>query len=291
MHNGLLALTSLDADQLAQLEELEQAVVDADKIRIKLEMPTLRSRAVSTPHDYLWYDDNGKIVGFVGRYQFQPGVVELTGMVHPDHRRQGIFSKLLDSAQAQTRSEGDDQMLLVADRESDAAAAFADEREAAYHLSEFLMVRDPAEPRGPVIGAAPGVAVRPAQFADAQFVGECMHAAFGDLDSVPTIPDPASLIDPERPTFVILQDEAQVGCVMVRLDEDGQAFIYGLSVIPRMRGRGIGRAALGQLIALLRNEGYEHLALEVAAANERALQLYTGCGFTTTSVMDYYILS
>lgn len=41
--------------------------------------------------------DGLKLVGFLGLYDFG-NKAEMCGMVHPDYRRQGIFTKLLEEA-------------------------------------------------------------------------------------------------------------------------------------------------------------------------------------------------
>lgn len=60
----------------------------------------------------------------------------------------------------------------------------------------------------------------------------------------------------------------------------GHARLAGMGVVPLFQGRGIGWLALGMVIDGLRDKGVELLELECVSANRRAMNLYTGAGFS-----------
>ncbi|MED1644305.1 GNAT family N-acetyltransferase [Brevibacillus agri] len=95
--------------------------------------------------------------------------------------------------------------------------------------------------------------------------------------------------DPRTSTYLVLAEERAVGKISV--SKNGmQAFIYGFCVHPDEQGKGYGRQALAQTIALLEAEGFAEISLEVACENSRALGLYESCGFVVQSANDYYRL-
>ena len=59
----------------------------------------------------------------------------------------------------------------------------------------------------------------------------------------------------------------------------GVAYIGHVAVAPALRGQGVGRALLDDLLARASHAGYTRAALDVAATNPRARALYEGLGF------------
>jgi len=73
--------------------------------------------------------------------------------------------------------------------------------------------------------------------------------------------------------------------------EEGSAFLFGFCIQPEHRGRGYGRWILHSIIERMKEQQpTAKIELEVAVENERALGLYTSCGFHVRNVNDYYVL-
>lgn len=86
----------------------------------------------------------------------------------------------------------------------------------------------------------------------------------------------ARLATPGR-RFVAEHGSAPVGTVAVRPDEDGDSLqLTSMWVVPGVRGRGIGRALVGRVIA---TAGGRPLWLRVMNGNAGAIRLYERCGF------------
>jgi ribosomal protein S18 acetylase RimI-like enzyme len=61
--------------------------------------------------------------------------------------------------------------------------------------------------------------------------------------------------------------------------------VYGMYVTPQMRGRGVGKTLLLELIGRARAcDGVEQLGLSVVAANDGAMKLYESVGFEAYGV-------
>jgi ribosomal protein S18 acetylase RimI-like enzyme len=73
-------------------------------------------------------------------------------------------------------------------------------------------------------------------------------------------------------------DGAEVGFAMCAVDR-GYAEIGSVIVAASQRGRGLGRATTGALLAFGVSEGAHHAFLQVDAANTVAIGLYSGQGF------------
>ncbi len=94
------------------------------------------------------------------------------------------------------------------------------------------------------------------------------------------------LREPDNWTFGAFEGEQLLGSVGLRREagaKDRQkAMLWGMYTAPEARGRGIGKALLGEAIARARAvPGLEQIVLAVTAHNTAARSLYTALGFQT----------
>ncbi len=90
--------------------------------------------------------ENGQLVGFLHP---QEGVreVELYLIVHPEKRRRGIATTLLQAAKEQYRKLGIQKCLLVSQESSKSGKAFIESTGSAYQFSEYRMKLEDYLPR------------------------------------------------------------------------------------------------------------------------------------------------
>lgn len=262
---------------LSALAELERQAVAVDGGRLKLEWGVLRARRTDVVQDLLWWEED-RLVGFLGLYAFGAPDVELVGAVHPDFRRRGIASALLDAALPLCRDCRYEQILLVVPRSSIAGRALARRSGANLDHSEHALVLADAPDAWT---REPRITVRAAAAPDLSTVSRLLADAFGRSSTV--------TLDGSEQLLVVELDGDVVGCLRVSTDHDG-AGIYGFAVERSLRGRGIGREVLRRVCADLIAEGAPRVGLEVAVDNDRALGLYTSIGFTRVTTEDYYAL-
>ena len=81
--------------------------------------------------------------------------------------------------------------------------------------------------------------------------------------------------------YLIFQREAKMALRATRQ----WSYISDLYVVPRLRGRGIGRALLKKCLDELESLGVSHVRLNVWSKNHRAKRLYKEAGFR-----DYMVL-
>lgn len=71
---------------------------------------------------------------------------------------------------------------------------------------------------------------------------------------------------------------------------DGTLLMDGIVVSPAMRGQGVGSRLLDAMVDYAREEGYDHVRLDVVDTNPRARQLYERQGFIAQSSEHYPLL-
>ncbi|MEP7055267.1 MAG: GNAT family N-acetyltransferase [Actinomycetota bacterium] len=262
-------LSVLELDALLGLQERTLAV---DGGRLKLELAALR-RGGGT--QVLWQQDD-RLLGFLGVYAFGPPGVELAGMVDPAVRGRGIGAALLDAALQHVRDRS--PVLLLVPRGSAGGLALAQRHGGVLEHSEHALVLDGP----PAALPGPKVSERPACPDDAPEVARLLTAAFGRPVAEPAGPDLAA-------TLVAEVEGVRVGTL--RLTREGSdAAVHGFVIDPPHQGRGLGREVLRQACLRARHEGAQRVRLEVAVDNERALGLYTSLGFAPVLTEDYWQL-
>jgi ribosomal protein S18 acetylase RimI-like enzyme len=279
----IIEATSLGPADLAAIAELEQRVVEADGGRLKLEWPALRHRNGDVVQDLLWWED-GRLLGFAGIYgdREEP---EIAGMVDPAARRRGIGTALVTRADELARRHGAREVLLVVARTTGAGAAFAAGLGGVHDHSEHsLVLRSAPDTRR----RAGSVSLREAGPEDNELTLALLAAGFGRGRA------PSLELAPGERRLVIEHEGEPVGTMRVDLDpaagDQSSAGIYGFTVVPERRGRGIGGEALRQVCAGLIDGEVAEVHLEVDVANESALGLYTSLGFVLRATEDYYTL-
>lgn len=282
---GLYKRQGLTATELAQIEQLALLCNTHDGLDLKLNWETLRSRPSEQTNDFLYYAAD-QLVGYLALFSFNAQEAELSGMVHPEQRRRGIFSTLLQEAKRECGQRSIPNILLIVEQASATGQAFVKQQPVQYHHSEYKMVLE--EGRMPTAFDA-RLQFRAARLEDSMVMTQITAQAF-DL--------PESDVDwyskniseqSARRYYVGVLDGAVIGKIDVVLGT-AEALIYGFAVSPAYRGRGYGRQILAHTIQAIQETSQAHIALEVATENKHALSLYQSCGFLETGGYDYYVL-
>lgn len=82
----------------------------------------------------------------------------------------------------------------------------------------------------------------------------------------------------EDTSIVLKKDDEYIGFIVVRIDNDTPN-IGPIGILPKARGKGLGKALLATTLRRLKEKDYESVDVEVNIINEQALNLYQGLGF------------
>lgn len=289
----------LNRDEFETIESLQRSCSAESDTAFKLELhykmageevtineKTEAVESVPFPLEYFCYF-NKELVGYLGIVPFG-GRPELMGMVHPQHRRKGIFKELLSRAFEELRTKKYEKCLLLSDRKSESGQAFMQAMGFQYESSEYEMKRSTLALHPIDDFVIEDLMLRVATNADASEIANQNAVYFKcDVSEVPQL---------------LPEEEAAKGMKVYMAEVHGQVvgkihlqqeldtgWIYGLGVMPTYRGLGYGRGLLIKAVERFREQGLQKAALQVAVGNETALSLYTLSGFQTESTMDYFI--
>ncbi len=298
--------TNLDQNDYELIHMLEIQCARNDQITLKLELDYKLSDAQNRTADTLISDINEfmyfngeELIGYMGICSFggitQP--LEITGMVHPEYRRQGIFSKLMELVVAECRKRNAEGILALCDKKSISGQGFLKKISAVYKFSEFEMYLNHKSYETLEKQQPSGITFRKAVNADASEITRQNMVYFGD-DSEEENEDSEDrgILLPEEEEkrgmtiYIAEKEDRIIGKVNLQMSDGGTGGIYGLGVLPEFRGNGFGRAILTFGVEKLKDAKATEVMLQVAAENGTALNLYKSCGFQETSVMDYFEL-
>ncbi|MGE7603136.1 GNAT family N-acetyltransferase [Peribacillus sp. NPDC097675] len=264
-----------------QLNDLERLQLESEQgnFSLKLNWETLRSRNGVLQNDFLHYEGN-QLVGFVGLYDFG-SKLEMCGMVHPDFRRRGIFTNLVNEAlEAGVRREAR-AIILNAPGPSDSGKEFLKQIPCEFAFSEYQMKWSLTE-----LSHDEDIIIRPSRKTDAETEIQLDIQCFQFLEKEARDYYQRIQYEDTLKTLMIESEGITVGKIRVDHSE-GEAWIYGFSIFPEYQGKGVGKKVLKKIVAEQHELGYD-IFLEVEAKNARALGLYESCGFRTIQRQDYY---
>lgn len=272
----------LTQSRLDTIRDLEGICKNNESVHLKLNWSMLEHRDPREANDIFYYD-NGVTIGYLGIYCFSKAAreYEITGMVNPDCRRQGIFSAMLGEAERECRRRGAKKLSLVMDSNSASGQEFI--RTSGYKLehTEYSMrlERGQWNTAGEIY-----LTFRKASLRDAK------ELAFIDSMCFECPMNEAASYYEEglNGDFYIAQiDGKPVGKVGITEEHDG-GYICGLAVVPGSRGHGFGREILSFALDRIFERLHDAAILEVDTDNKTAISLYKSTGFNTVATFNYY---
>lgn len=246
---NLIHVTSLTVQQKADIISLTDACKKKESL------------ALSAPSedglDYflLYNKENSSLLAFGFLFFPQEDSCECAVFVHPDHRRTGLCSMLLDdilrfTEQYERQKHCQLDFCFLVDEHTPSAMAVMKALEAEYWYSEHKMVRERKE---------------------------------SDPSYTPTV----RIAEAEPGLYTAsLQDEIIGTCAI--LPSGNELYLYAFQIKEEYQGQGWGKDFLLGMLALLSAKG-SVVSLQVSGQNYIARNLYKKAGFRTVESLAYYI--
>ena len=273
---------NLNNDDFTDINDLKNICVAHDNTNLKIEIDyklgngVKNSENINFINEFLLYDDN-KLIGYAGICDFGGDEIEVNGMVHPDYRRKGIFTRLFSLVKDEFNKRVNKGMLLLSDNNSVGGIEFIKNITDDFSHSEYDMSLDINATQN----SFNNLIFRKAVIKDINKIKDANFEFFSNND----MNEISSGI-----TYLIETDNILIGKVRLEII-DNVGGIYGLEVLPDYRGKGYGRELLILSIKKLKESNVKTINLQVLTDNKNALNLYKSCGFKENYTMDYYRLN
>jgi GNAT superfamily N-acetyltransferase len=277
----IISRNKLNEEELKDIETLAGICNAHDDLTLKINPGMLKSRSGENSDDFLCYLDE-KLVGFLGLYGFGKDEIEMSGMVHPDYRKKGIFTELFKAASKEISNRKIGRLLIICENKSKSAAAFALSKGAEYSFSEYYMELESNTNEVALKGF--GITLRLGTEDDIESIKKQDSIYFDiPIDNI----DDDFIVNRLDNTYIAELDGKIIGKINISTGRE-VAFISGFGVLPEYRCKGYGREILGLALLEGRKLVNGKAALEVAAKNKNALNLYLSYGFKEITGYDYY---
>lgn len=269
--------------EVAEILELARICQEHDGIESKMSADWFKRRPEGEVNDFFYYVD-GRLAGFLMVFSMEKTTAEISGIVHPEFRRQGIFRALVAAATDELKRRGTGRMLFTVDSRSVAGKAFIATMGAQYRFSEYSMKLEVVNEH---VVQHEDLKMRLATEADFEFMVECGSKAFGDsADMTRELLQRTN--EPNRRSYIAEFRNEPVGVMRVLTYGDKGMDLNGFSILPEMQGRGFGRQILSGTVQMALSEGRDEVRLDVEIDNLKALGLYESCGFRTTDAIEFH---
>jgi len=236
----------------------------------------------------LCYDEGGQLVGLLA---VQQGIdeVELSIIVKPEKRRQGIGRSLLEVAKAECKKDGIRKCLLVCQEPSQSGKAFVKSTGSKYQFSEYRMTLSQELFRTRESNEF-SIELQQADPADANLLAGLAAKSFGHPEERQLRRYTQDLQKPTHRFYIVRFQGQPIGSIGTVSDGEG-VDVVAFGVVPDYRGRGYGRQALCKIVETLLEQGHQQIKIEVETKNRNALSLYKRCGFIEQSEYQYYAVN
>lgn len=125
----------------------------------------------------------------------------------------------------------------------------------------------------------PKIAIRPATFADDEFVLELATSSFHEYDPHARVTTARMRHESGAQTLLAVRGDAPLGFAIVGRIQAGTWAVNAIAVAPQERGRGVGQRLMRELEQRALRAGVSVLSLCTAQANLAALDLFLRLGF------------
>ena len=207
---------------------------------------------------FLGYLEDGRLAACLTLISYEETLAECCAFTHPEFRRQGFFSRLLDEAVSQYPDV--DLLFAVSEDCADAIktlAALGAEKDS----DEHMMACD----------------------LNSWHMGEQAGISDGTIVS-----HPFSLTRTSETEYTLFRSGILCGTTSAEPVSQTTVCLHHVEVLPEFRNQGCGTAFLQLLLPDLAQKGFKKVILQVAGDNAPAIALYKKTGFSVTKTLSYY---
>ena len=293
---GLIKRQILTESGVTEIERLARICNSHENLHMRIGWIRLRPQQREETNnflfnDFLFYED-GILAGYLVLDDHGTKAKELTGMVHPEHRRKGIFTALLAAAKEECRGRGVRKLILICEDSSRSGRAFVAATGAHYDSSEYRMVLETFREKEIFDDR---LFFRQANESDLEALVAILVDGFDETVEEVKSSITDSFEEPYCHFYLATFGEASLGCnepvgCLKLYEMQDEVGIYGFVVRSAYRGRGYGRQMLEETIRTIQASSQKKIMLEVDTQNANAIGLYRSCGFKETTTYGYYNL-
>lgn len=291
----IFSLLQLTDSQRIEVQDLYQLCKKKDLLKAELEIDESLNFYTDAPCFFLAYttDTNPILVGFLFTFCPNYNEAEIKAFVHPDYRRQHIFTNLVEAAKVVIQDFMFDYILYVVEPNAYCAKEVLSQmnltKPVEFDHQEYTLKYNPKDhDKIPSLSLSGEMKITPVDNKTKAIALSIAGAAFFELPSDFSHLIESSIQLPNR-QLLLLTIAGFPGGIIGIGEEESHMYIYAFAIHPRFQRQGFGKKLLAQaLITALEKGKGKDVFIDVDVANPRALDLYQHLGFVIISQMNYY---
>ncbi|KTD33809.1 hypothetical protein Lnau_2101 [Legionella nautarum] len=279
----LIFNNQLDHNQLSEVHKLATLCREVDSSSPPL-YPHILEQKRANDSNLLFFEES-KLIGFLSVYFFYANACEVTVIIAPSHRRQGIAKRLLQTIMPLLLAKQMDTLLFATPTEVN--KRWLSQLGFSYHNSEYQMQRHSYEP---ILITKQRLQIRKASEKDMLDLCTIDELCFPE-EQDDMIARFNSLLEENNYTVLLAFYQGRaIGKAHIRWQSDN-AILSDIAILPHSQGQGLGSELLSFCINHALSLGITKLILDVETSNHNALNLYMRHDFKTINATDYWAIS
>lgn len=276
----LIKTPQINSKQLKELEKLieECRRHDANVIPV---YPHIICRTRPLPFNSLFYH-NQTLIGFLSLFFFYEDACEVSLMVSPAYRGQGIAQQMLAEMLPHVQAFPVNYLIFSSIHRTNSSWLKA--KGLQYQYSEYEMQRIQTQL---VDVSTAKLSVRLANEHDLSYLCEIDSACFASPEAHMSERFQRLLADPAYQVLIACLDDQAIGKAHLHW-QSNVVHLSDIGVLPCQQGQGYGRELIGQCINYAVKMGGSSLSLDVETGNQNAIKLYKDLGFVVQNICDYW---
>lgn len=270
----------LDPVQLRDLDKLCHSCQKKDG-NIVPTYPHLLSQMRSLPSTLLFYSKK-KLAGFLSVFFFYNDACEISLMIAPSFRKQGLATLMLKEMLPFTMDPEIKTLVFSIPHHLNHDNLI--EHHFTYQHSEFQMQRISKKP---LLFDKENITVRQAFIEDIPALnsidGACFNSSSKDMEAR----FKELLHHRDYQLYIAHKNGKPIGKAHIYFEQNTARF-SDIAILPSLQGQGLGSALLAHCINTCLNRNIRHLSLDVETTNQTALSLYTRLGFDIINAYDFW---
>lgn len=278
----IIKTSKLHKRELKLIRKLSGTCGNHDGYLAKLHWSILENRTTGALNDILYFIGD-KLVGYLALFAFELHEAEISAMVHPEHRRCGIFKQLFAEALLAAKIRRFKSLVAICPKKALAIRHYLEHGKTDCFLQQIQMITTEV-PKIPV----PRVQLVVVETSDIPIIAKMGAQCFKSTYDENLQRFSSDYKEPNRRIFLLsTTDHPNIGKIHVRYEEDRSVFIHDLCILPKFRGKKYALAMLVNTMQLLHKKGHRVFMLDVECNNPHALILYQKCGFKESQAYDH----
>lgn len=285
----------LDTFPVSEIRELERISNEQDKIAMDIYLGNDINVSDDLKSLFVLFIDDQPI-SVLSMFVPSTSGGEVYGFTHPEHRKKGYFSQLLEVAKKELKKFNVEKILLLVDSTSESGLEYIEHRNGGHIFSEvlfryFKFDEDPKdkEDSNKKLGLLDinDYEVSEITKEETKEMAELSQQIFG-RDYTTSLVFANKAFEAENKTQYLLHIQKEAIAMATTTIDDGDAYISGVGVKKEYQRMGVGKVLMKRIIEILEEKKVNKIELEADTSNFKALLFYFELGFRAQYQTHYF---